>query len=137
MNQRQAENTLSVIYTLCTFFGATASITAGIAWSHWKDTLNQCGTNLDFRNCSCIFYGKHTPNHFLGNTFFVYWYSNELVLIPEYVVNLGGDTASCVWITFGPLLYVFISVGFACYHGFRVLFGAKENTTRTITSKNE
>ena len=60
--QRSVETQLSVAYTLCALFGGTASITSGIAWSHWKETLDTC-VNV---NCSCILYGVNTPSVFRG-----------------------------------------------------------------------
>ncbi|XP_017786305.1 PREDICTED: uncharacterized protein LOC108569309 [Nicrophorus vespilloides] len=110
MHQRAAENRLSIAYTLLVALGATASITAGIAWGHWKDTL----ANSSIRNASCILYARHTQLHFVG-----------------------GEIAPCIWVTFGPLIYVLFCVGLACFHGFRVLFGTKGTHTRTITTINE
>lgn len=109
MSQKIAESRLTIAYAMCVVFGATASITTGVAWGHWKETLDQCVG----RNCSCILYGVHTPNYFLG-----------------------GDGSSCIWVTFGPLIYVLFTLGFTFFHGYRVLFGIKRTTSRTITTKN-
>lgn len=63
MDQGVIEKRLTVTYFLCIVAGAVSSITPGIAWSHWKDTLNQCAYD---RNCSCILYGQHTITTFVG-----------------------------------------------------------------------
>lgn len=65
MDQGRAEKRLAVTYVLVTALGAIASITPGIAWGHWKQTLDQCIG----RNCSCILYGQHTLTVFLGKNF--------------------------------------------------------------------
>lgn len=110
MNQGAAEKKLTIFYTLTAGLGAIASITSGIAWGHWKQTLDQCVG----RNCSCILYGIHTPTVFLG-----------------------GSNYACAWVTYGPLIYILISIAMACFHGFRVLFTRKKVVTRTVTAKNE
>nr|CAI5855555.1 unnamed protein product [Callosobruchus analis] len=103
MDQLAAEKRLSLVYLFCAFAGATSSITTGIAWGHWYRTLDQC---VD-RNCSCIIYGQHT-----------------------YTVFLGGEQAPCIWVTFGPLLYVLCTIGLVCFHGYRVLFATNSPKTR-------
>lgn len=110
MDQGSAEKKLTAFYSLIVALGATTSITSGIAWGHWKQTLDQCIG----RNCSCILYGVHTPTVFLG-----------------------GKDAACIWVTYGPLLYMILSIAMACFHGFRVLFSSKKVVTRTVTAKNE
>ncbi|XP_018321583.1 uncharacterized protein LOC108734465 [Agrilus planipennis] len=109
MEQRVAESKLYILYIFIAVFSASSSITTGIAWGHWKQTLDQCIG----RNCSCILYGYHTPTHFLG-----------------------GDLAPCIWVTFGPLFYLLFIIGLACFHGYRVIFASKNNVTRTIPSRN-
>ncbi|KAB0791985.1 hypothetical protein PPYR_13946 [Photinus pyralis] len=110
MDQGAAEKKLTIFYSLSVGLGAIASITSGIAWGHWKQTLDQCVG----RNCSCILYGTHTPTVFLG-----------------------GRNGACIWVTYGPLIYILISIAMACFHGFRVLFSRKKTITRTVTAKNE
>ncbi|RZB58836.1 uncharacterized protein BDFB_007602 [Asbolus verrucosus] len=111
MGQAITEKRLTITYVLCTIAGATASITTGIAWGHWKPTLDQC---VNGKNCSCILYGQHTPSKFLG-----------------------GNAAPCIWVTFGPLFYVLFCISMACFHGYRVLFSMQSVKTRTVISKNE
>ncbi|XP_066149307.1 uncharacterized protein [Euwallacea fornicatus] len=111
MDQLGIEKRLTLSYLLCVTMGATASITTGIAWGHWYRTLDQCV----FKNCSCIIYGKNTQSHFLG-----------------------GDQAPCIWVTYGPLLYVFFAICMSCFHGYRVLFATKSprmQTTRSVVAK--
>ncbi|KAF5290295.1 hypothetical protein FQR65_LT11629 [Abscondita terminalis] len=110
MDQGVAEKKLAVCYSLIVALGATASITSGVAWGHWKQTLDQCIG----RNCSCILYGVDTPTIFLG-----------------------GNNAACIWVTYAPLVHMLVSIAMACFHGFRVLFSAKKIITRTVTAKNE
>lgn len=113
MDQLGIEKRLSLSYLICIALGATASITTGVAWGHWYRTLDQCVG----RNCSCIIYGKNTLNRFLG-----------------------GDQAPCIWVTFGPLLYVFFCLCFTCFHGYRVLFTTKSpsmRTTRSVIARTE
>lgn len=62
MDQKSAESKLSIAYALTIALGATSAITSGIAWGHWKTTLDHCVG----KNCSCILYATHTPLHFLG-----------------------------------------------------------------------
>jgi hypothetical protein len=64
MSQAVQEKRLLITYSICTVLGAVASITTGIAWGHWKLTLDQC---VNGKNCSCILYGQYTPSKFLGN----------------------------------------------------------------------
>ncbi|VEN38961.1 unnamed protein product [Callosobruchus maculatus] len=104
MDQLAVEKKLSLVYLFCAFAGVTSSITTGIAWGHWYRTLDQC---VD-RNCSCIIYGHHT-----------------------YTVFLGGEQVPCIWVTFGPLLYVFCTVSLVCFHGYRVLFATNSPKTRS------
>ncbi|XP_044268992.1 uncharacterized protein LOC123014140 [Tribolium madens] len=111
MSQVLAEKKLLVTYSLCTVLGAVASITTGIAWGHWKLTLDQC---VNGKNCSCILYGQHTPSKFLG-----------------------GSAAPCIWVTFGPLFYVLFTIAMTCFHGYRVIFSSRSVKTRTVMSKNE
>ncbi|XP_023025451.2 uncharacterized protein [Leptinotarsa decemlineata] len=111
MDQLATEKLLSFAYLLCICMGATSSITTGIAWGHWYKTLDQCVN----RNCSCILYGKNTATIFLG-----------------------GEQAPCIWVTFGPLIHVFFSLGLLCFHGYRVLFTTKSpqsRSTRTMLAK--
>lgn len=112
MEQKATESKLTIAYGICVILGAISSITCGIAWGHWKDTLDQCVEKP--RNCSCILYGRHTPSHFLG-----------------------GEAGSCIWVTFGPLLYILFALAFTCFHGYRVLFDSGKTTKRTITTRNE
>ncbi|KAJ3660324.1 hypothetical protein Zmor_004776 [Zophobas morio] len=111
MSQVLSEKRLLMTYCVCTVLGAVASITTGIAWGHWKLTLDQC---VNGKNCSCILYGQYTPSKFLG-----------------------GSTAPCIWVTFGPLFYLLFTISMASFHGYRVLFSARFVKTRTIMSKNE
>lgn len=67
--QRQVEKKLSIAYSLCIALGATACITSGIAWGHWKETLDHCGNWGGRRNCSCILYGTNTLTYFQGRCF--------------------------------------------------------------------
>lgn len=69
MDQGTIEKKLTVTYVLCIITGAISSITPGIAWGHWKDTLNQCAYD---RNCSCILYGEHTITTFVGQLIICY-----------------------------------------------------------------
>ncbi|CAG9859829.1 unnamed protein product [Phyllotreta striolata] len=111
MDQLSAEKRLSIAYLICTITGAISSICTGVAWSHWYKTLDQC---ID-RNCSCIIYGTHTINVFLG-----------------------GGQAPCIWVTFGPLIYILFAISMLCFHGYRVLFTTKSPTgrsTRTMLAK--
>ncbi|CAH0546100.1 unnamed protein product [Brassicogethes aeneus] len=113
MDQLKAEQRLTIIYVLTSIFGAVASITSGIAWGHWKQTLDQCIG----RNCSCILFGEHTPSKFLG-----------------------GSNGYCIWVTFGPLFLVFFCVGLTCFHGYRVLFSSRappSRKTRSVVAKLE
>ncbi|CAG9768192.1 unnamed protein product [Ceutorhynchus assimilis] len=113
MDQLGIEKRLTLSYVLCIVMGGTASITTGIAWGHWYKTLDQCVG----RNCSCILYGRNTLSHFLG-----------------------GDQAPCIWVTFGPLLYVFFCLCLTSFHGYRVLFTTKSprmRATRTVVAKME
>ncbi|XP_060520254.1 uncharacterized protein LOC132698281 [Cylas formicarius] len=113
MDQLAVEKKLAVSYTLCAIAGAVASITMGITWGHWYHTLDKCIG----KNCSCILYGLNTPSTFLG-----------------------GDQAPCIWVTFGPLIYVFCCICLTCFHGYRVLFTTKAprmTTTRTVIAKTE
>ncbi|KAL1502388.1 hypothetical protein ABEB36_007535 [Hypothenemus hampei] len=113
MDQLGIEKRLTLSYLLCVILGAIASITTGVAWGHWYRTLDQCVG----RNCSCIIYGKNTLSHFLG-----------------------GNQAPCIWVTFGPLLYVFFCICLSCFHGYRVLFTTKSprmRTTRSVVAKME
>lgn len=64
MNQKSSESHLAIAYALCVCFGIIASVTIGVTWGHWKDTLNQCEYN---KNCSCILYGRNTAFTFRGN----------------------------------------------------------------------
>lgn len=84
MDQTGVEKKLSIQYIICTVVGAIASITTGIAWGHWKHTLDRC---IDY-NCSCILYGVHTQTHFLGKSkqktckYFTLLLSSSTVLQP-------------------------------------------------------
>ncbi|KAJ3629340.1 hypothetical protein MTP99_013736 [Tenebrio molitor] len=111
MSQAVQEKRLLITYSICTVLGAVASITTGIAWGHWKLTLDQC---VNGKNCSCILYGQYTPSKFLG-----------------------GNNGACIWVTFGPLFYVLFCISMACFHGYRVLFSSRSVKTRTVMSKNE
>ncbi|XP_018575823.1 uncharacterized protein LOC108914490 [Anoplophora glabripennis] len=108
MDQLSAEKRLTITYIFCIAVGAITSITTGIAWGHWYRTLDQC---VGDRNCSCIIYGEHTATVFLG-----------------------GPQAPCIWVTFGPLFYIFFCIGLTCFHGYRVLFTTKSPITRTMRS---
>lgn len=111
MDQLKIEKLLSICYAVCAVLGGSVSITTGVAWGHWRLTLDQCVG----RNCSCILFGEHTPTIFLG-----------------------GDNGHCIWITFGPLLYVFFCLCMVCFHGYRVLFTThypRNRTTRTVLAK--
>ncbi|XP_056630204.1 uncharacterized protein LOC130902770 [Diorhabda carinulata] len=111
MDQLSAEKRLSLAYLLVIAAGAASSISTGVAWSHWYRTLDQCVG----RNCSCIIYGTHTMQYFLG-----------------------GGQAPCIWVTFGPLIYLFFTIGLICFHGYRVLFTTKSpsgRSTRTMLAK--
>ncbi|XP_056630207.1 uncharacterized protein LOC130440856 isoform X2 [Diorhabda sublineata] len=113
MDQLSAEKRLSLAYLLVIAAGAASSISTGVAWSHWYRTLDQCVG----RNCSCIIYGTHTMQYFLG-----------------------GGQAPCIWVTFGPLIYLFFTIGLICFHGYRVLFTTKSpsgRSTRTMLAKLE
>ncbi|KRT83822.1 hypothetical protein AMK59_3885 [Oryctes borbonicus] len=112
--QRLVEKRLSIAYSLCVILGATAAITIGVAWGHWKETLDHCGNLGGRRNCSCILYGQNTLTYFQG-----------------------GGVPACGWVTFGPIAYMLFSAGLACFHGFRVVFGSKGTKRRTITTRNE
>ncbi|KAF5280986.1 hypothetical protein FQA39_LY05191 [Lamprigera yunnana] len=109
MEQGVAEKVLSIFYSIIVGLGAIASITSGIAWGHWKQTLDQCIG----RNCSCILYSYYTPTIFLG-----------------------GGNSTCIWVTYGPLLYILVTIPMVCFHGFRVVFARKKSITRTIATNN-
>lgn len=64
--QRFVEKYLSIAYSLSAVLGATSAITAGIAWGHWKETLDYCGFLGGRTNCSCILYGRNTLTYFQG-----------------------------------------------------------------------
>lgn len=130
VDQGSVEKKLALTYILCTAAGAIASITSGIAWGHWKQTLDQCVG----RNCTCILYGEHTYNIFLGNLNRANWDASKKL---QYFLFLGGDASSCIWVTFGPLIYILFTIGLSVFHGYRVLFSMKKTRTRTIMSKNE
>lgn len=113
MDQLGIEKRLTLGYVLCTALGALSSITSGVAWGHWYRTLDQCVG----RNCSCILYGQNTRSIFLG-----------------------GGQAPCIWVTFGPLLYVFFALCMTCFHGYRVLFTTKSprmRIKRSVVAKME
>ncbi|ENN71440.1 hypothetical protein HUJ04_000675 [Dendroctonus ponderosae] len=113
MDQLGIEKRLSLSYLFCIILGGIASITTGISWGHWYRTLDQCVG----RNCSCILYGQNTVSRFLG-----------------------GGQAPCIWVTFGPLLYVFFCICLTCFHGYRVLFTTKSprmRSTRSVVAKTE
>lgn len=61
MDQGKAEKALTISYALITFMGAITSITSGIAWGHWKETLDKC---VRGKNCSCILYGTHSYSQY-------------------------------------------------------------------------
>ncbi|XP_050316225.1 uncharacterized protein LOC126750615 [Anthonomus grandis grandis] len=107
MDQLGVEKRLSLCYLVCVALGGITSISTGVAWGHWYRTLDQCVG----RNCSCIIYGKNTLSHFLG-----------------------GGQSPCIWVTFGPLIYVFFCLCMTCFHGYRVLFTTKSPRTRTTRS---
>ncbi|XP_030761486.1 uncharacterized protein LOC115886466 isoform X1 [Sitophilus oryzae] len=108
MDQLSIEKGLTISYLLCAIMGIISSVTTGIAWGHWYLSLDQCGIG---RNCSCILYGQNTFSRFLG-----------------------GGQAPCIWITYGPLLYVFLAICMTCFHGYRVLFTTKSPKMRTKRS---
>lgn len=131
MSQVIAEKRLLISYSLCAVLGAVASITTGIAWGHWKLTLDQC---VNGKNCSCILYGQHTPSKFLGKT-----ENSKKNYLPIFFILffLGGNAAPCIWVTFGPLFYVLFCIALSCFHGYRVIFSSRSVKTRTVMSKNE
>lgn len=75
MDQGATEKRLTITYFLCIIVGAISSITPGIAWGHWKDTLNQCAYD---RNCSCILYGEHTITTFVGKSSTLLQYMKQM-----------------------------------------------------------
>lgn len=62
MTQMNVEKKLSITYALALFMGLIVTISTSIVWTHWKSTLDQC----IHKNCSCILFGEHTPDIFLG-----------------------------------------------------------------------
>lgn len=64
MGQRRSESSLAIAYAISIGCGIVACVTSGIAWGHWRGTLDICGYG---KNCSCILYAKHTHYSFLGN----------------------------------------------------------------------
>ncbi|XP_044750878.1 uncharacterized protein LOC123311146 [Coccinella septempunctata] len=108
MTQISVEKRLSVIYGLAVATGLVVTISVSIAWTHWKSTLDQCV----YKNCSCILFGKHTPDIFLG-----------------------GPEASCIFVTYGPILSILFSVSFLCFHGYRYLFMKERPNARSVMRK--
>lgn len=66
MTQKQSETFLTISYVLTIICGIIACVTSGIAWGHWKTTLDLCGYG---KNCSCILYARQTPHALLGKFF--------------------------------------------------------------------
>ncbi|XP_045465031.1 uncharacterized protein LOC123674162 [Harmonia axyridis] len=109
MTQISTEKKLLITYALALAAGLVATISLSIAWTHWKSTLDQC----IHKNCSCILFGQHTPDIFLG-----------------------GPEASCIFVTYGPILYILFCVSFVCFHGYRYLFMRERPSARTVMRKN-
>lgn len=122
-DQLGIEKRLAISYAFCTIMGIITSVSTGIAWGHWYRTLDQCGIR---RNCSCILYGQNTMSKFLGNILSC----DKFQLYLSFII-IGGGQAPCIWVTFGPLLYVFFSLCMTCFHGYRVLFTTKSPKMRT------
>lgn len=117
MDQQRAEKWLSRLFSLVGVLSATICITFGIAWYHWKDVLDTCGTYRTYEDpkCGCILHGKSTATYFTG-----------------------GHIAICYWTTYGPLISVFLCFIFGCFHLYRVCCGVspKRHETRTVRQRS-
>lgn len=105
MHQYKAELILAKCYPIIVGAALICSITSAIAWNHWRWVLDLCGYDT---NCGCILYGESMSTQFVG-----------------------GHAAYCYWITYGPLLPLFVALVLSLFHGFRTCFGKGKVRSQT------
>lgn len=72
MDQQKAEKYLSRLFPAILALCGIICISFGIAWYHWKDVLDVCGTlrgrdgNYEDPKCGCILAAYSTATYFTG-----------------------------------------------------------------------
>jgi len=119
MDDRQAEKYLYRLFSLILVLSLICSISTGIAWYHWKDVLDVCGTyqgrygQYEDPKCGCILHAYSTATYFTG-----------------------GHLALCGWVTYGPLVPAFFCFLLGSFHMYRICCGVNPRRTETRTVRN-
>lgn len=93
MDDRQAEKHLYRIFSVILALSLTCSISTGVAWYHWKNVLDVCGTyqgrygEYQDPKCTCILNAYTTATYFTGgHQALCYWYELFFFVVDNNII---------------------------------------------------